>query len=83
MNVQVRLGQLAFDLSVLQFQLAQTFSLLGVHAAIFGAPFVKAGITETVHAPEFLDRHLSFGLPQKSNVLLFAVFARSHVHHSP
>ena len=39
-------------------------------------------ITEAVLAPDFLDRHAGFCLPQKSNDLLFAVFACSHVHHS-
>nr|MDP2192790.1 DUF5710 domain-containing protein [Rhodoferax sp.] len=29
------------------------------------------------------DWHACFGLPQKANDLLFAVFAGSHVHHSP
>ena len=75
MNVQVRLSQQSFELAVLQFQLAQAFGLAGVHAAVLGAPLVEAGITEAVLAPDFLDRHVGFGLPQKSNDLLFAVFA--------
>lgn len=45
--------------------------------------FVEAGVTTAVLATDFLDWHARFGLPQKSNGLLFAVFAYSHVHHSP
>jgi hypothetical protein len=45
--------------------------------------FVKRRITETVFTPELLDRHTRLGLPQKTNDLLFAEFACSHVHHSP
>ena len=75
MDVQVRLSQQALELAILQLKLAQPFGLAGVHTAVLGAPFVKAGITEAVFAPDFLDRHAGFGLPQKSNDLLFAVFA--------
>ena len=75
MDVQVRLGQQALKLAVLQFEFAQSFGLAYVHAAVFGAPFVEAGVTEAVLAPDFLDRHACFGLPQKANDLLFAVFA--------
>lgn len=75
MNIQVRLGQQALELAVLQLQLAQPFGLAGVHAAVLGAPFVEAGVTEAVLAPDFLDRHAGFGLPQKANDLRVAVFA--------
>ena len=75
MDVQVRLSQRPFELAVLQFQLAQPFGLICIHTAVLGAPFVKAGVAETVFAPDLLDRHTSFGLPQKSNDLLIAVFA--------
>ena len=83
MNIEVRLGQQALELAVLQFQLAQPFGLRGVRAAVPGEPLVEAGITEAVLAPDLLDRHTGLGLPQKSNDLLLAVFACSHVHHSP
>ena len=53
------------------------------NATVFGTPFVKAGIAEAMFASDFLDGHACFGLPQKPNDLLFAVFACSHVHHSP
>ena len=79
----MRLGRQALELAVLQLKFAQPFGLRGIHAAVLGAPFVKAGVTEAVLAPDFLDRHTNLGLPQKSNDLLFAVLARSHVHHSP
>ena len=62
-DVQVRLGQKALELAVLQFQFAQPFGFTGVHAALLGAPFVKRRITEAVFAPDLLDRHASFGLP--------------------
>ena len=75
MDIQMRLSQQPFELAVLQFQLAQPFGLSCIHAAVLGAPFVEAGITEAVFAPNFLDRHAGFLLPQKSNDLLFAVFA--------
>ena len=75
MDVQMRLGRQALELTVLQFQLAQPFGLAGVHAAVLGAPFVKRRITEAVFAPDLLDRQTGFGLPQKSDDLLFAVFA--------
>ena len=75
MDVQVRLGQKALELAVLKFQLAQPFGLSCIHTAVLGAPFVEAGITEAAFAPDLLDRHTGFGLPQKSNDLLFAVFA--------
>ena len=83
MNVQVRLSQQALELAVLQLEFAQSLGISSIHAAILGAPLVKAGITEAVFAPDFLDRHAGFGLLEKSNDLLFAVFAYSHVHHSP
>ena len=63
MNVQVRLSQQPFELAVLQFELAQPFGLAGIHAAVPGSPFVEAGITEAVLAPDFLDWQTSFGLP--------------------
>ena len=75
MDVQVRRGQQPFELAVLQFQLAQPLGLSSIHAAVLGALFVEAGITETAFAPDLLDRHTGFGLPQKSDDLLFAVFA--------
>ena len=75
MDVQVRLGQQSLEFAVLQLQFAQPFGFAGIHAAVFRAPFVKTGITEAVFAPDFLDWHTSFGLPQKPNDLLFAVFA--------
>ena len=77
MDVQVRLSQQPFELAVLQFQfeLAQPFGLAGIHTAVLGAPFVKAGVTEAVFATNLFDWHARFGLPQKSNDLLFAVFA--------
>lgn len=75
MDVQVRLGQQALELAVLQFQLAQPFGLAGVHAAVLGAPLVKAGVTEAVFATNRFDWHARFGLPQKANDLFFAVFA--------
>ena len=75
MDVQMRLGQQALKLAVLQFQLAQAFGLAGIYAAVLGAPFIKAGITEAVFTPDIFDQHARFGLPQKTNDLLFAVFA--------
>ena len=83
MDVQMGLGQQALEFAVLQLQLPQPFGLSGVHAAVLGSPLVKAGITEAVFAANLFDRHTGFGLPQKANDLLFAVFACSHVHHSP
>ena len=83
MNVQVRLGQQPFEFAVLQLQLAQPFGLAGVHAPVLGTPFVKRRITKTVFAPDLLDRHAGLGLPQETDDLLFAVFACSHIHHSP
>jgi hypothetical protein len=55
----------------------------GIHAGVLGAPLVERGVTETMFASDLLDRHPSLGLPQKTNDLLFAEFACSHVHHSP
>ena len=75
MNVQMRLGQQSFELAVLQFQLAQPLCLAGIHSAVLGAPFVKAGVTKTVFAADLFDRHASFGMPQETDDLLFAVFA--------
>ena len=75
MNVQVRLSQQPFELAVLQFELAQPLGLCRIHAAVPRSPFVEAGITEAVLAPDFLDWHASFGLPQETDDLLFAVFA--------
>ena len=83
MNVQVGLGQQSFEFAVLQLEFAQPFGLRRIHAAVLGAPFVEAGITEAVLAPDLLDRHTGFGLPQETDDLLFAVFACSHIHHSP
>ena len=74
-DAQMRLGQQAFELAVLQFQLAQPFGLCRIHAAVPRSPFLEAGITEAVLAPDFLDWHASFGLPQETDDLLFAVFA--------
>jgi hypothetical protein len=37
-------------------------------------------INEAMFAPDLLDRHAGFGLPQETNDLLFAVFSCSHVH---
>ena len=75
MNVQVRLGQKAFELAVLHFQLAQPLCLTRVHVAVLGAPLVDRRITKTMFAPDLLDRHASFGMPQEIDDLLFAVFA--------
>ena len=83
MYVQMRLDEQALKLAILQSQLAQAFGLAGFHAAVFEKPLVKAGITKTVLATNFFDRHARFGLPQETNNLLLAVFACSHVHHSP
>ena len=75
MNVQVRLSQQPFEFAVLQLELAQPFGLGCIHTAVLGAPFVEAGVAETVFAPDLLDRHTGFGLPQETDDLLFAVFA--------
>ena len=48
-----------------------------------GAPLAEASITKAVLASDFLDWHTGFGLPQKTDDLLFTVFACSHIHHSP
>ena len=82
MDVQMRLGPQALELAVLQFKLAQPFGLADVHAPVLRAPLIKLRTTEAVLATYLLDRHAGFGLPQKTNDLLFAVFACSHVHHS-
>ena len=79
----MRLGQQALELAVLQLQLAKPFGLADLHAGVLGALLVKRRITEAVLASDLLDRHAGFGLPQETNDLLFAVFACSHVHHSP
>ena len=75
MDVQVRLCQQALELAVLYFQLAQPFGLGCIHAAVLGASLVKVGVAEAVFAPDLLDRYTGLGLPQKTNNLLFAVFA--------
>ena len=75
MNILVCLAQQALELAVLQFQLAQLFGLQSVHAAVPEAPLVEVGITKAVLALDFVDRYTGLGLPQKSNDLLFAVFA--------
>ena len=53
------------------------------HVFDAGTPFVKTGITEAVFATQLFDGYACFGLPQKTNDLLFAVFAGSRVRHSP
>ena len=75
MDAQVRLDQKALEFAVFQLQLEQPFGLKRIHAALLGALFKKAGVAEAVFAFDFLDRHARFGLPQKSDDLLFAVFA--------
>jgi hypothetical protein len=45
MNMLMRLGRQAHELSGLEFKLAQPFSFAGIHAAVFGGPFVEAGVT--------------------------------------
>ena len=82
-DVQMCLGQQALEFAVLQLQLAQPFGLADIHAAVLGSPFVEAGIAEAVFAAQFFNWHAGFGLPQEANDLLFAVFAGSHVRHSP
>ena len=52
-------------------------------AAGLGAPLVRGGVTEAVFAAYILDWHSDLGLARKADDLLFAVFAGSHVHHSP
>ena len=69
----MRFGQQALKLAVLQFEFAQPFGLSCIHTAVLGAPFVKAGVAETVFAPDLLDRHTGFGLPQKASDQLLAV----------
>ena len=59
----MRLSQQALELAVLQLELAQPFGLSCIHTSLLGAPFVEAGITEAVFAPDLLDRHTSLGLP--------------------
>ena len=44
MYVQMRLDEQALKLAILQSQFAQAFGLSGIHAAVLGAPFIKAGI---------------------------------------
>ena len=63
----MRLSQQSLELAVLQFQFVQPFGFASVHATVLGAPLVKRRNTETVFAPDLLDRHASFGLPQKTN----------------
>ena len=71
----MRLSQQALELAILQLKLTQPFGLAGVHTDVLGAPFVEAGVTEAALAPDFLDRHTGFGLPQETGDLLFVVFA--------
>jgi len=53
-DVQVRLGQQALELAVLQFEFAQPFGFTGVHAAVLGAPFVE-GIGTNAHFGKCLE----------------------------
>ena len=68
-------GQQALKLVILKLLLPKPFGLSGVHAAVLGSPFVKAGVAKAVFAANLFDRHTSLGLPQKANDLLFAEFA--------
>ena len=52
------------DLSTMR-GLGQPFGLQVIHAAVLGVPLVEASITDVVLAPDCLDRHTSFSLPQK------------------
>ena len=65
MNIQVRFGQQALEFAILQLQLAQAFGLAGIHPAVLGAPFIKAGVTKAVFAADLLDRHTGLGLPDR------------------
>ena len=54
MYVQMRFDEQALKLAILQSQFAQAFGLSGIHAAVLGAPFIKAGINEAVFTPDSL-----------------------------
>ncbi len=82
-HIEVRLGQQPFELGVLAFELAQPPGVVHVHAAVLGTPLVEGGVAEAALAARLLDRHAGLDLLEEPDDLFLAVFAASHVRHSP
>jgi hypothetical protein len=71
-DVQVGFSQQLLELGVLALKLPQALGFRDLHAAVFGAPFVKRGLAEAATAAQLRDGHACFGLPQEANDLFFA-----------
>jgi hypothetical protein len=76
------LGNLGL-LCVLDLQILQPASFLGLHATVPGAPLVEGGLTQTALAADLLDRQARVGLLQEADDLLLRESTLSHVRHSP
>lgn len=83
LHIEVRLGQQPFELGVLAFELAQPPGVGHVHGAVLGTPLVEGGVAEAALAAHVLDRHAGLDLHEEPDGLFLAVFAVSHVRHSP
>ena len=79
----MRLREQFLQLAVLALQLFEPFGFRDIHAAVFGSPFVEAGVTEAALPAQVLHCRARFDLTQKPDDLFFRVFAISHVRHAP
>ena len=79
----MRLGQQLLEPGVLDFQVLQAVGLIGLHAAVLGAPFVERGLAESALAANVLDQQASLCLLQEPNDLLLRESTLLHVRHSP
>jgi hypothetical protein len=75
----VRLGQQPLPTAVLQLQLLQALGVFRLHAAVLGAPGVKAGRTEAVLPAQLRHRHAGLGLLKKANDLFRGEAPLAHV----
>lgn len=77
------LGQQAFELVVLRFELTKPLGICSLHATVLSPPLVERGVAEAALPAQLLDRHAHLGLLEEPNDLLLGESALPHVHHSP
>ena len=82
-NIEERLSQQPLGLVVLQFELAQSLALSGIHAAARGVPLVKAGVAKTVLAPELLIGIPTSACLKKPMICSLLHLLNLHVHYFP
>src|SRR5690606_38840281 len=81
--VEHGIGQELFELGVLVLERFKSLDLAHIHAAIFGFPFVDAGVAHAVFPAQVGDRNASLVLFKNADNLFFAEPVALHLWSFP